>query len=507
MTDRNNQTRIQVPFGLRDGRLFEPRQVDRGLKCNCICPGCCAALVAKHALSGKVTPHFSHASETPCNGGLESVLHLAAKQLINDQRKLYLPELTATAVSPGMGDDPLRRSECVREGELVELLQLRLEEKVGCIRPDLIANTGNHEILVEIAYTSFVTHEKLQIIRIQGTPAIEVDISDMTLLNFEELARRLFEPNPKTTWLFHPDLAARESALRKLLDADLAQARLDWERTQQRQPLSEQRREAARIAQQQARVDFENIERDRRMKSYAQAASEKRQKARQLHARTAEFIKLSNDQKLVRVLEYLAVNKKSIEIFLPIPVRGASGIDAEPLVWQASVLSGLIVRALKGPEASLSAEQVCNWLSIRFTVNPRSTAINVAIWDYLCGLEKLQILHRMRRQEFKVAIPDIFSALELANDAKKGRVGELYWREDWPSNEKATSVETVFSDIYGNSYCWSRLLVALMSAGVREKEEPASIVTRYQLPNQGAMDATALRRYLLSAGFAFVQRY
>ena len=55
-----------VPFGLKDGRLYEPLQVERGLACSCTCPGCGARLVAKHAPSGKVRPHFAHDKESDC---------------------------------------------------------------------------------------------------------------------------------------------------------------------------------------------------------------------------------------------------------------------------------------------------------------------------------------------------------------------------------------------------------------------------------------------------------
>ena len=507
MTISSNATLLRVPFGLRDSRLFEPLAVEPGIGCNCICPGCGAKLVAKHSPSGKVRPHFSHASETACNGGLESALHLAAKQFIEARHELYLPDLFATMSASGPGGSQLSRSACVREGELVVLLQVGTEVTIGSIRPDLVVNTADQKFLVEIAYTSFVNPEKLEVIRLQGKAAIEVDISDITLLNFEEIGKRLFEPHPKTTWLFHPELAARQSELDKLLHQDVARAQLDWARAQLSLQAAEHRKEARWLVRLQARVNLEKENHARQMEIQAQAALEKQKKVRQLDARTAEFVKLTNGQKLSTALKSLGVDRTSIETFLPISVGRVTGINAEHLVWQASVFSALISRALRRSEANLNVPHVCLWLTTHFTLNADSALLSTTVFDYLCGLAALQILHRMRGQNFTVAVPDILSAIEVANDVKKGQSKELFWREDWPSGKKATSVANVFATIYGDPYGWNKLRIALAPASVRDKEKPADIVTRYQFSDQGAMDARVLRRFLLSAGFVYVNRY
>lgn len=223
MPDSGSRTSLQVPFGLRDSRLFEPLQVDSGLRCNCVCPGCLAPLIARHSPSGKVSPNFAHASDTACTGGLESALHLAAKQLIADRRALYLPELGAPLSGPSKWWSVIQRSAVIREGFLSELQDVRLEEKVGSIRPDLLVKTFDQEIMVEIANTHFVTPEKLEHIRRQGVATIEVDVSDLVILNFEALAKRLFEATPRAKWVFHPELAARELELQPLLAVAMAE--------------------------------------------------------------------------------------------------------------------------------------------------------------------------------------------------------------------------------------------------------------------------------------------
>ena len=189
-----------------------------------------------------------------------------------------------------------------------------------------------------------------------------------------------------------------------------------------------------------------------------------------------------------------------IDMFLPIRVRGESSIKARPLIWQIVTFAAIVHPAWKRGKPSWNAEDVRTWLSERFKVNTSSSSLAVAVWDFLIGLAALGILHKGRRQEFVVAVPDIVGALEVAADVKEGGKRELVWGETWPSPTKARVVADVFADIYGQRQCWVRL--AGLLPHVRHGDTPAAIVSYYQHPVRGAMDAAALRRYLLSAGFA-----
>lgn len=479
MQEKSSRSSVQVPFGLRDGRLFEPLQVERGLLCNCICPGCSTALIAKHAPSGKVTPHFSHASGSACATGLESALHLAAKQLIDDRRELYLPALDASVRGQGIEHKHLHREETVHRGVLASLVGVRVEESIGRIRPDLIANTENQEILVEIAYTSFVTPEKLEKIRLHGAAAVEVDISDLAVLDFEALALRLFKATPRSTWIFHPDLAAREAALDLLLAEDIVR---------DRQKKEEQKKQRLiRLEAQEAQAQYERI-----------------LEVTQAKAKAAPFRALPNPQKLSMALEWLGPQAAALSTVLPIRVRGASAIDAAPLVWQASVFAALIHPALRKNAAALSSDQVQRWLRDRFTVDTTSSSAAVAVWDYLIGLAELHILHKQSKQDFLVCVPDICGALGVAADAKEGGVRNQCWSPEWPSPKKAQAVADVFSTAYGNRLSWGR--VAGLLPSVRDRESPLSTMAHYSGNGQGSLSLGELRRFFLSAGFTHVPR-
>lgn len=48
-----------IPFGERDGLLYQADEVANGLGCQCVCPECQRALVAANE-GTKVLPYFRH---------------------------------------------------------------------------------------------------------------------------------------------------------------------------------------------------------------------------------------------------------------------------------------------------------------------------------------------------------------------------------------------------------------------------------------------------------------
>lgn len=470
MLDISLRRNLQVPFGLREGRLYEPMQVEQGLACNCTCPGCSGALIAKHAPLGKVRPHFAHYSDSVCAGGLESAVHLAAKQLIDEKRELYLPELVATVRSRLAGFQYLERRETVHKGALAHLDQVRVEESLGQIRPDLIVETAGQQVLVEIAFTSFVSSEKLERIRLKSIGAIEVDVSDLAELNFETLSKRLFESSPRAMWIFHPEILGAEAALELQLAVDVQNETVVL-RLQE-----EQRRKRATELERQQLYD--------RLLVTTRAAE-----------KVASYKTLSNDEKLEKALRQLG-SRESVGTLLPLKVRWASAISASPLVWQAAVVADLILPSLRRNTPTVSSEQVRLWLRDRFMVDTTSNGVAVAVWDFLSGLKELNVLHSLRKQDFLVAVYDISGALAVAEDARDA--GMLLWAEEWPSLQQVGAVRDVFSTIYGNRQSWETVSGLLPSVRCAP---PQDTLAYYGSLQRGSMNSVALKRFFFSAGF------
>ncbi|PQJ09772.1 hypothetical protein CJD36_017750 [Flavipsychrobacter stenotrophus] len=60
-----------------------------GRECNCICAECGKVV---DAIQGERNEkHFRHSVETDCKGGLETILHLRAKQIIVENNQIELP--------------------------------------------------------------------------------------------------------------------------------------------------------------------------------------------------------------------------------------------------------------------------------------------------------------------------------------------------------------------------------------------------------------------------------
>ena len=93
----------QLVYALREGKLVSVDDVESGLKCGCQCPSCEAPLIAR---KGKHNQHsFAHASGHGCEYGLETSLHLAAKEILSQTDYIPIwphnPVPTTIPCSPG----------------------------------------------------------------------------------------------------------------------------------------------------------------------------------------------------------------------------------------------------------------------------------------------------------------------------------------------------------------------------------------------------------------------
>ena len=175
-TDEHRQTRAgdasdkQIPFGLRDGRLVHVDEVERGLKCGCVCPDCEAPLIARHG--AKNIHHFAHANGASCEGAYETSLHLAAKEVLEEEKHIVLPAVTAklqnnrapVEFAPAL-DHPID--------------SIELEKKLGTTIPDATAIVAGNKLAIEIKVTHGVDDEKLSRIRQERVSTLEIDLSDL----------------------------------------------------------------------------------------------------------------------------------------------------------------------------------------------------------------------------------------------------------------------------------------------------------------------------------------
>lgn len=213
---------LRIPFALRtsDGRAVDATQVLNGRECGCVCPGCGRRVDAKQGT--QIAWHFAHSTSAACVNGLESSLHLAAKQIIGDLGCLWLP------------------GSVIAEPRQFRISRLQVERNRDEIRPDLIAHTANgRQLAVEIWVTHKVSPEKCSYLEQIGLSCVEYRLGDLSReIGYAELKRR-FEANEiPVQWVYNARAAAfvKEAVKQQVLrERRLAQEQRALDIKQQRE--------------------------------------------------------------------------------------------------------------------------------------------------------------------------------------------------------------------------------------------------------------------------------
>jgi len=342
-------TGLRVPFGWRDERLWEPRQVPNGKACGCVCPACQRPLIARQ---NHQTPHFAHAPGADCAHAVETAIHLAAKQLIADRQALRLPLLAFTnsyARRP-YGEEP--KAEVIYIERTVPLTAVRLEEWLGDIRPDIVVTSGGDTYLVEIAVTHFVDDAKQAKIDARQVPTIEIDLRGLPRqTTFAELADVLFTTQPyPAAWRYHPKIAELTAA-------------------------AKQEAERARASEAQMREVQEEAEREVAEVQRAEAAAKEAALAAEM-VKIRKFRNLDPARKLAANCRYLGLTPaqlRPLTTFVPWENKWYCPRN----VWQSAVLvylaheqaeqTKLIGRYLP---AEIDLKLCQHWVEMRFPIDP-----------------------------------------------------------------------------------------------------------------------------------------
>ena len=182
-------------FGYKENtkEIFHISKVENGNKCNCVCISCGAQLTAKQ---GKIKiHHFAHRKETNCVGSHETLLHLLTKEVIQEQKSIYLPKLKIE--SNKLTHIHIKRK--IFFNENFDLYNIKVEKKEGEIQPDLgcdvLYNNKKHKIFIEVGVTHFVEEEKKEYLKNNNINCIEINLKDLykkiKILNIEDLKEEI----------------------------------------------------------------------------------------------------------------------------------------------------------------------------------------------------------------------------------------------------------------------------------------------------------------------------
>lgn len=492
---------VRVPFGfsLTDERMYAPREVPPGKQCGCICPACNDELISRHELNGHKIPHFSHAAGADCAKGLETAVHLAAKQLIDQEKRLFLPKLEALLEKTNALGAVHRRNRTFFAAGLASLTNVRSEAHLGSFRPDVLATpVGLSEICVEIAVTHYVDDNKLTRVRQAGIPLMEIDLAGYRSFTWDSLREALLADRAPRKWLYHPEVEAAIASWEESLRPILAAIQKEADEAKERQREARKARaaeEASALAEQERQWQLQ-----RTAKKEAQAEDTKKKRAAQQDARerAQRFKRLPEAEKVDRLCNVYQRDRLPSVLAARVTGGGSFGVK-DALVWQAALFRGLIEGGAAKGISRANKDAAVVWLKERFTVAPEfADAEKKAVWYYLLELANRGAVVREREGNFRLMVAGL-QALETLQAFRRGTVSVqkgLTWSalEAWPSSEVATTIALAHADtseLYGQ---WQQ--VSTLLPVVREKAL-SEVLARYA----GNSGGTWLLEYWISAGF------
>lgn len=187
---------IKIPFALREGNLVHISDIsknEKGLGCNCRCIECGEILIAR--IGEKNTRHFSHYNKnTNCTGGVETGLHIFAKEILLKRKQIVLPRLSII-----YKENSIKKSEfylfteinnvknsvlkgkslnkkLISEKNRVVFDDIYSEQTINDIRPDIIIYKNGIPLIIELAVTHFIDKEKKAKIKRSNISTIEIDL-------------------------------------------------------------------------------------------------------------------------------------------------------------------------------------------------------------------------------------------------------------------------------------------------------------------------------------------
>lgn len=235
--------KIKLPFGLnKNNTIIHVTDVERGKKCNCVCPSCRVPLIA--AKGNKKQHHFKHATGNECEHGLESAIHLAAKQIIKEKNKITLPQCDITV---SQVDSKNRRhteqETIVQDGTVIENFDSIDEEiELYGMKADLLATKGSNKLIIEIFYRHKVEDQKIEKIKNANISAIEIDLSKFTpedIKNWETFWSSI--NNPENIQWLHNIKASDDR--RKKLEIQLEKEIQEQEEKYKKEEIEKQKKE------------------------------------------------------------------------------------------------------------------------------------------------------------------------------------------------------------------------------------------------------------------------
>ena len=130
---------LKLTYGLKDHKITPISKVEGGLDCGCFCPVCGDSLIAKKG--DVIRHHFAHQSKEPCEYGVETALHIAAKEFLATAKSFTIPEVKLRFPHSYKPDI------LIHESMKIEIDHVELEKHIDALIPDVVVYSGGKNCL------------------------------------------------------------------------------------------------------------------------------------------------------------------------------------------------------------------------------------------------------------------------------------------------------------------------------------------------------------------------
>lgn len=349
LNSKRQLMQIQLQYGIRGGKIIHISEISpeqRGLNCQCVCPGCGMPLVAR--LGTQKQKHFAH-HNAGCDtaSAQQTALHMLAKEIIEQERQLLFPGISVTRDQTSFGSFEYQFYHLplvlpYKKPKLVTCDAVVLEKKLSDIVPDILVQIAGRTCLVEIAVTHFVDDEKRNKVESIGLPLMEINLSSLSDAAFDREAVRtaVLWQEDNRSWIYNPKMKEAVAWAEKIYAEKAAQKeREDAEREQKRQ-LEQARQQRNRERSQSI---LENLFQP---EVYRKRLTELRNDAQ------ADFV--------ARSCTFYSKCTDGLPFFLDLPITGEMIFPCDRRIWQSRVFDRFIYH--RKEHSTVHIKRIQEWL-------------------------------------------------------------------------------------------------------------------------------------------------
>lgn len=232
-----------IPFGMKQGKLYDVTEVERGRACGCVCPSCGQNLVARKGESGKRDHYFAHDAKAcqdkdgriECEFSFCVAARLVIKQCFRElnQFSILLPEWLLTLDARDKFDRKHTVSAYVAKSQTKSIHQFDIEPAPPFHELDIVGEIEGHLIGFHFSYSgrpAMIEHVKNDI------SIVDIDLEPLkSLIDYnqqnqsEPFKSRIVDyvlNGEHRQWLTHKRYCAAKQSLQERLAEKIAESEL-----------------------------------------------------------------------------------------------------------------------------------------------------------------------------------------------------------------------------------------------------------------------------------------